>query len=359
MRAVVHHRFGEPSEVLGVEDVPTPEPGAGQVRVRLLASPIHNHDLWTVRGDYGYKPELPARAGTEAAGVVDALGEGVENVRVGQRVATGGTFGAWAEYFVAGAAGLVPVPEDLPDEVAAQVVAMPFSAISLVDFLDLHEGDWLVQNAANGAVGRLVAQLATGRGLHVLGRHHRAQTQAHVQGAQHLVARDSPELGDEAEDGRLGPAPGAEHGLEAVGDAAGQVAGEPAAGDVREALHRHRLGQREHLLGVDEGRGEQRLAEGLAQLGHVGVEREACVLEQHLAGLVVRQRLLEDDGLRYARRAQLAFDQLLQLGGIDRGWIHERLQQVQRQRPRAGDDVDDAPHLRPLIVEPGLDQPAD
>ena len=115
MRAVIHHRFGEPSEVLGVEDVPTPEPGAGQVRVRLLASPIHNHDLWTVRGDYGYKPELPARAGTEAAGVVDALGEGVENVRVGQRVATGGTFGAWAEYFVAGAAGLVPVPEDLPD----------------------------------------------------------------------------------------------------------------------------------------------------------------------------------------------------------------------------------------------------
>ena len=88
MRAVVHHSFGDPAEVLAVETVPTPEPGPGQVRVRVLASPIHNHDLWTIRGTYGYRPELPARAGTEAAGVVDALGEGVEGLQVGQRVAT-------------------------------------------------------------------------------------------------------------------------------------------------------------------------------------------------------------------------------------------------------------------------------
>ena len=228
MRAVIHHRFGEPSEVLGVEDVPTPEPGAGQVRVRLLASPIHNHDLWTVRGDYGYKPELPARAGTEAAGVVDALGEGVENVRVGQRVATGGTFGAWAEYFVAGAAGLVPVPEDLPDEVAAQVVAMPFSAISLVDFLDLHEGDWLVQNAANGAVGRLVAQLATGRGLHVLGLVRRAGAVDELasQGITGVVATDDDGWRERAHE-MTGGAP-LVAGVDSVGGA--------AAGDVASLL---------------------------------------------------------------------------------------------------------------------------
>jgi NADPH:quinone reductase-like Zn-dependent oxidoreductase len=77
MRAIVHHRFGEPSDVLGVEDVPLPEPGPGEVRIRVTASPIHNHDLWTIRGTYGFKPKLPARAGTEAVGVVDALGEGV------------------------------------------------------------------------------------------------------------------------------------------------------------------------------------------------------------------------------------------------------------------------------------------
>ncbi|MBM3717143.1 MAG: NADPH:quinone oxidoreductase, partial [Actinobacteria bacterium] len=91
MRAIIHHEFGEPADVLAVEEVATPEPGPGEVRVRVTLSPIHNHDLWTVRGTYGYKPELPARAGTEAVGVVDALGDGVEGLTVGQRVATGGT----------------------------------------------------------------------------------------------------------------------------------------------------------------------------------------------------------------------------------------------------------------------------
>lgn len=169
MRAIVHSAFGDPAEVLHVEDAPLPEPGAGQVRVRTLLSPIHNHDLWTVRGTYGFKPELPARAGTEAVGVVDAVGEGVENLSVGQRVATGGTFGVWAEYFIGHAAAMIPVPDAMDDVTASQLVSMPFSALSLIEFLELERGDWLVQNAANGAVGRLVAQLAVARGLNVLG----------------------------------------------------------------------------------------------------------------------------------------------------------------------------------------------
>jgi NADPH:quinone reductase-like Zn-dependent oxidoreductase len=193
MRAVVHHEFGEPTEVLVVEDVPTPQPGVGEVRVRTLLSPVHNHDLWTVRGTYGFKPELPARAGTEAVGVVDALGEGVTALQVGQRVATGGTFGVWAEYFIARAVALIPVGDSLPDEAAAQLVSMPFSAISLLDTLDLTEGDWLVQNAANGAVGRLVAQLAAARGIKVLGLVRRAagvdELKAH--GIGDVVATDT------------------------------------------------------------------------------------------------------------------------------------------------------------------------
>ncbi|WP_155727728.1 alcohol dehydrogenase catalytic domain-containing protein, partial [Mycobacterium avium] len=79
----------------------TPEPGPGEVRVRTVLASIHNHDLWTIRGTYGFKPELPARSGTEAVGVVDAVGEGVTTLQPGQRVVTGGTFGVWAEYFVA------------------------------------------------------------------------------------------------------------------------------------------------------------------------------------------------------------------------------------------------------------------
>lgn len=192
MRALVHPSFGDPAEVLSVQEVPDPEPGPGQALVRVLLSPIHNHDLWTVRGSYGFKPELPARAGTEAVGVVEALGEGVEGLAVGQRVATGGSFGAWAELIVVPAAGLVPVPEAMPDEVAAQLVSMPFSAIALLDFLEVSAGDWIVQNAANGAVGRLLSQLGEARGVHVLGLVRRAEGVAELseQGIGQVVATD-------------------------------------------------------------------------------------------------------------------------------------------------------------------------
>ena len=192
MRALVHHEFGDPAEVLAVEDRPLPQPGAGEVRVRMLLSPIHNHDLWTVRGTYGFKPELPAQAGTEALGVVDAVGEGVEQLTVGQRVVTGGTFGVWAEYFVTRAAGLIPVPDGLPDESAAQLVSMPFSAISLLESLGLSEGDWLIQNAANGAVGRMVAQLGSARGLNVVGlvRRSAGVEELRAQGIERVVATD-------------------------------------------------------------------------------------------------------------------------------------------------------------------------
>ncbi|ARJ03909.1 oxidoreductase/dehydrogenase [Cnuibacter physcomitrellae] len=169
MRAVTHPVFGEASDVLEISELPTPDPGRGEVRLRILLSPIHNHDLWTIRGTYGFKPDLPARAGTEAVGVVDAVGEGVEHLQVGQRVATGGTFGVWSEYVVTKAAGLIPVPDGIDDETAAQLVAMPFSALSLLDYLDVDEGDWIVQNTANGAVGRLLARFAAARGVRVLG----------------------------------------------------------------------------------------------------------------------------------------------------------------------------------------------
>ena len=169
MRALVQHQFGDPAEVLAVEEVELPEPGPGQVRLKVVLSPIHNHDLWTVRGDYGYKPELPARAGTEALSVVDALGEGVTGVEVGQRVVTASVFGVWSEYVIAPAAALIPVPDAVADEAAAQIISMPLSAASLLEYLDVSEGDWIVQNAANGAVGRLVAQFAASRGVRVLG----------------------------------------------------------------------------------------------------------------------------------------------------------------------------------------------
>ena len=87
MRCVAYNTFGAPDEVLHLADRPVPEPGSGEIRVRMTLSPIHNHDLWTIRGEYGVKPKLPAVGGTEAAGVVDKLGEGVAD--------TGSRASAW------------------------------------------------------------------------------------------------------------------------------------------------------------------------------------------------------------------------------------------------------------------------
>jgi NADPH:quinone reductase-like Zn-dependent oxidoreductase len=224
MRAVVHHEFGEPADVLTTEERPVPTPGAGEVLVRTVLSPIHNHDLWTVRGTYGFKPELPAQSGTEALGVVEALGEGVTNLSVGQRVA-GGTFGVWAEYYTAKAAGLLPVPDAMPDESAAQLVSMPFSAISLLHSLDLHEGDWLIQNAANGAVGRMVAQLGAARGINVIGLVRRAAgvDELREQGIERIVATDADDWQDQVR-AITGGAP-IVAGVESVGGkAAGDIA---------------------------------------------------------------------------------------------------------------------------------------
>lgn len=224
MRALVHPRFGDPGQVLAVEEVPLPEPGPGKVRIRTLLAAIHNHDLMTVAGQYGHRPELPARAGTEAVGVVDALGEGVSGLAVGQRVATGAAFGTWAEHFLAPAAGVVAVPDEIDDEAAAQLYSMPFSALTLLDSLGLSEGDWMVQNTANGAVGRYVAQLAVARGVNVLGLVRRAEAVEELagQGIDDVVSTDTDDWRDRVAQ-VTGGAP-IKAGVDSVGGpAAGQV----------------------------------------------------------------------------------------------------------------------------------------
>lgn len=168
MRSAIHTSFGEPDEVLALGESPVPHPGPNQVRIRTILSPIHNHDLWTVRGSYGYKPKLPAIGGSEGVGIIDALSEGVTGIDLGQRVAVASVHGSWAQYFLAPAASLVPVPDAISDEAAAQLIAMPFSAISLLDFLEVTSGDWVIQNTANGAVGKTLAMLAAARGVNVI-----------------------------------------------------------------------------------------------------------------------------------------------------------------------------------------------
>src|SRR5262245_57998762 len=118
MRALQFSELGDPLSVLRLADVPTPEPGPGQVRVRLTHRPINPSDLYCVQGIYPVRPELPGSPGFEGFGVIDALGDGVTNLSKGQRVfqATGMP-GTWVEFVTAPASGVIAVPDAISDQV--------------------------------------------------------------------------------------------------------------------------------------------------------------------------------------------------------------------------------------------------
>src|SRR5262245_46505833 len=120
MKAVLFERFGDPAEVLQVRELPVPEPGPGQVRVRMLATPINPSDLLYVRGEYGRLPKLPTSPGFEGAGVVEAVGPGLlGRLRAGKRVAVlNGRGGNWQQQVIVPARQVVPVPATLSDEQA-------------------------------------------------------------------------------------------------------------------------------------------------------------------------------------------------------------------------------------------------
>jgi NADPH:quinone reductase-like Zn-dependent oxidoreductase len=174
MKAIVFDRCGDPEQVLQVRDVPVPEPGRGEVRVRMLASPINPSDLLFVRGEYGRSPPLPATPGFEGVGVIDAAGPGLmrhlRGLSPGRRVAVlNGVTGNWQEHVIIPAQRAVPVPKDLPDEQAATFFVNPASALAMTRYvLKVPRGSWLLQTAAGSALGRMVIRLGRKHGFRTI-----------------------------------------------------------------------------------------------------------------------------------------------------------------------------------------------
>jgi len=165
MLAVRHHEFGDPAEVLEVESLPVPEPGPGEVRVKLLAATINPSDYGMIGGSYGRLRELPAVAGREGLGEIDALGEGVDSVELGARVRFPDQ-GTWQGYACAPAEDLFLVDPSVPWEQAAISFINPPTAYCLLHrIVALQAGDWIVQNAGNSAVGLSVVQMAQALGI--------------------------------------------------------------------------------------------------------------------------------------------------------------------------------------------------
>lgn len=201
MKAAIHDTFGEPVDVIATRNVDTPTPKAGEVLVKMILSPIHNHDLWTIRGNYGYQPELPgAIGGSEALGIIEALGEGVDDALLGKRIAIAGIHGSWAEHFIAPAASVLPLPGVISDAAGAQLIAMPFSAISLLETLKAKKGDWIIQTASNGAVGKIMTTLTKARGIHLLSlvRRDEAVKELTDMGIENVLSTSDPDWLDKA-----------------------------------------------------------------------------------------------------------------------------------------------------------------
>ena len=192
-RAIRHHEFGKPQDVLQLETVATPEPGPGQVRVQLLAATINPSDYGMIGGSYGRLRALPAVAGREGVGVVDALGPGVRGPARGTRVRFPEA-GCWQDAACVDAADLLVVPDAVPDEQAAVSFINPPTAYCLLTrMVDLPAGSWIVQNAGNSAVGVAVIQMARALGFKTISQVRREELVAPLQalGADRVVLEGS------------------------------------------------------------------------------------------------------------------------------------------------------------------------
>jgi NADPH2:quinone reductase len=156
-------------EALRWAELPTPEPAQGQVRVAIRAASLNFPDILVVQGKYQFKPTPPFVPGSEFAGTVEAVGDGVSHLSVGDRVGGFGSTGGFGTHVVVDAAGLAPLPAGLPfDEASAFVLTYGTTHHALVDRAQLKAGETLLVLGAAGGVGTAAIQIGKALGARVI-----------------------------------------------------------------------------------------------------------------------------------------------------------------------------------------------
>lgn len=251
MKSVQIDQLSERFDRVRVVDTEIPEPGPGQVRVRMLLSPVNPSDLNFIRGDYVHAlerliwnraqdelfydpartqpcPRPPYALGGEGVGIVDACGPGVpEAALAGKRVAVvaGPPTGSWQEYTIVAAQRALPVPDAASDELAAMFIVNPLSSYAMVhEVLKVRPDTWLLQNAAGSALAKMVIRMSKLAGFRTINLIrsdvHRPALEA--AGADVVINTESQNLMEEvarATDGR-----GVEYAMDCIGgDLAGQM----------------------------------------------------------------------------------------------------------------------------------------
>ena len=169
IQARYEQRGPDPVALIEAVEVDLPEPQAGQALVEILASPINPSDLLTLSGVYGVLPELPAVGGNEGVGRVKSVGPDTQGVETGQLVLLPLGAGTWASHLIARAADLVPLPDGAdPQQLAMLAINPPTASLLLSEVVSLQAGDWVIQNAANSAVGTYLIKLAAERGIRTI-----------------------------------------------------------------------------------------------------------------------------------------------------------------------------------------------
>ena len=165
LRAQYERRGPVPQDVIEAVEFETPRLEAVQALVEVVAAPINPADVLTLTGEYGQLPPLPAIGGREGVGRVAELGFDAGEVVVGQLVLLPLGCGSWSSHVVVEAAQLRPLPDDGdPLQLSMMAINPPTAALLLSEFVTLGPGDWVIQNAANSAVGLYLVQLARHRG---------------------------------------------------------------------------------------------------------------------------------------------------------------------------------------------------
>jgi NADPH2:quinone reductase len=244
MKSVQISELSENLAGVHVVDAPVPEPGPGQVRVRMLMSPINPSDLNFIRGDYVqavkrliwnhsqeqlyYDPartqlcvKPPYALGGEGVGIVDACGPGVAETGLGGKrvaVVAGPPMGSWQEYTVVAAQKALPLPDAVSDELAAMFIVNPLSAYAMVHkVLAVRPDTWLLQNAAGSALAKIVIRMSKIAGFRTINLirtdSHRAPLEA--LGADLVINTESQDLLDEVF--RATGGKGVEYAMDCVG----------------------------------------------------------------------------------------------------------------------------------------------
>jgi NADPH:quinone reductase-like Zn-dependent oxidoreductase len=224
MKSLQLSRFGTPTDVVELAEIDPADPGPGQLAVSIDAAPINPSDLSLIRGVYGVRPELPAALGAEGVGRVTAVGDGVDESRVGTRVLVIPTFeqATWREQAVLDERNAVPVDIDGDPLQLAMLGVNPITAYCLLHgYVKLTPGAWVAQTGASSATAGYVLALARHAGLRTLNVVRRAASVEPLLAAgADVVLVEGADLTERAADA-IGDAP-----LELIIDA---VAGEPVA----------------------------------------------------------------------------------------------------------------------------------